>query len=171
MTLPSVTQKEVLYKKKAAEKAKEKRRDVVCRAPTYPGKPSDYAYVLSEHCRLKSAKKEGDEKRMPVGVKKRKPVGVKKEIAMLEKELDKYPEKYRDPNAGEHDLQATVEIFRFMVSEEGRRDFPDPALRFKYYLDRMIAIAKRKKYDVVYRIPRKAILTMVMYHLREMVSA
>lgn len=145
---------------------REQRRDKVCVGAKHPGKPSDYAYRISEACTPKDPSKRRRRAAARSGVSLS---DTKKEIRLLEQQLATMPRSTDDVSVAV--LQACNNVFRSMIRTDMRTRFPDPEQR---WLAIMGAIAKRiqaKKIQerVVYDVLKPAIFALVLTHLTELV--
>lgn len=125
----------------ALEKERELLRDDVCVGSRYPGKPSDYRYVMRESCEPKN--------RLPGGTRTKKPasVGAKtsvsksahargvstaqtlQEIEQIKHVLEVQYPGYRDKYVT-NDHGAVLESMKRMLSVKGRIREPDPEKRY-----------------------------------------
>lgn len=138
-------------------KTRQAARDRLCLGPRYPGKPTDYRYVLRESCELSEKSNAPVKQRVP---KSKVSIGqTKKEIKLLEHVLRT---QYSNTDTGNAmvSYQITLSAFEIMADTRSRLDFPDPEER---YLKIMASLKRRK---LTGKQSRYRVMAMLLAHLK-----
>jgi hypothetical protein len=140
-------------------------RDRVCIAPKYPGKPSDYTYVLSEYCVSKVRGKKGIR-----ASRRSSTLSNERELAVLKSALAHYPDDYDEHYISASTARMLLASFKMMINPENRINYSDPLVRYNHIRDKLFDNYNQLKTDSDVAIrkadfPRYSILKLVEYHL------
>lgn len=137
------------------------RRNQVCVAPKYPGKPDQYRYVLAEYC----VKKDGS-KVLKKARKQPDLVGIAAEIKTLKSYLRKHQEPQQAVSG--RALLAVSAMFPLLTNDNNRQKLKDPIERYNV----MLKLCREKLHlsddDVV---PRIIVLSLLRSHLENLLKS
>lgn len=130
--------KQIIEGERLTRAMRAERRDAVCVAPEYPGKPEDYTYVLAEYCRLKTAEAK-QKKAKAAAAKKGGPISAaqtKRELKIVTDALNNDDES---EDAGDLPLNRInaimMTVLGGMMDTRSRSKYPNPLERFNMIKD------------------------------------
>lgn len=133
--------KQIIESERMTRAMRAERRDAVCVAPEYPGKPEDYTYVVAEYCRLKTAEAK-QKKAKAAAAKKGGPISssqTKRELKIVTDALKNDDESETTGGLPLNRINsAVIVILGSMVNSKNRAKYPDPIARFNAMRENVI---------------------------------